>query len=194
MGAGYWAIEASEAARLREYLLKGGFVIFDDFEGPEHWDNMTRQMKRALPDHDFVRIDESHTIFKSFYNITKLDVPHPSMNVVPGYWAMFENNDPGGRMIALANHNNDIAEYLGVVGRGTLQPGPHRRRLPPRRQLLHLRDDALAHGADGLQAPGYRLRARLAHFSVLGCRQRQWLTTSDQRRCSVDVPVIQGAA
>ena len=108
---GYWSIEASEATRLREYLLKGGFVIFDDFEGPDHWDNMIRQMKRALPDHEFIRIDESHTIFKSFYTITKLDVPHPSMNVVPGYWAMFENNDPGGRMIALANHNSDIAEY-----------------------------------------------------------------------------------
>ena len=108
---GYWTIEASEAARLREYLLKGGFVIFDDFEGPEHWDNMTRQMKRALPGHEFIKIDESHTIFKSFYNISKLDVPHPSMSVVPGYWAMFEDNDPGGRMIALANHNNDIAEY-----------------------------------------------------------------------------------
>jgi hypothetical protein len=108
---GYWSIEASEAQRLREYLLKGGFVIFDDFEGPDHWQNMTQQMKRALPDHDFIKIDESHTIFKSFYVINKLDVPHPSMNVLPGYWAMFENNDPGGRMIALANHNSDIAEY-----------------------------------------------------------------------------------
>jgi hypothetical protein len=108
---GYWSIEASEAVRLREYLLKGGFVIFDDFEGPNHWENMTRQMKRALPDHDFIKLDESHTIFKSFYVISKLDVPHPSMNVVPGYWALFENNDPHGRMIALANHNSDIAEY-----------------------------------------------------------------------------------
>jgi hypothetical protein len=33
------------------------------------------------------------------------------MDVEPGYWAMFENNDPTGRMMALANHNNDIAEY-----------------------------------------------------------------------------------
>ena len=108
---GFWAIEASEAQRLREYLLKGGFVIFDDFEGPDHWDNMVRQMKRALPDHEFVKIDESHSIFHSFYQFSKIDVPHPSVNVTPGYWAMYENNDPGGRMIALANHNNDIAEY-----------------------------------------------------------------------------------
>jgi hypothetical protein len=72
---------------------------------------MVRQMKRALPDHDFVKIDENHSIFHSFYQFSKIDVPHPSVNVTPGYWAMYENNDPSGRMIALANHNNDIAEY-----------------------------------------------------------------------------------
>ena len=53
---GYWTIQASEAENLRKYLLKGGFIIFDDFEGPDHWDNMVAQMHRALPDHDFVKI------------------------------------------------------------------------------------------------------------------------------------------
>ena len=56
-------------------------------------------------------IDERHPIFHSFYNINKIDVPHPSVNVTPAYFAMYENNDPTRRMIALANHNNDIAEY-----------------------------------------------------------------------------------
>jgi hypothetical protein len=31
--------------------------------------------------------------------------------MVPDYQALFEHNDPGGRMLALANHNNDLAEY-----------------------------------------------------------------------------------
>src|SRR5919109_5103275 len=44
---GYWTIQPSEATRLREYLLKGGFIIFDDFEGPEHWNNMVTQMRQA---------------------------------------------------------------------------------------------------------------------------------------------------
>ena len=48
---GYWTIQPSEAEHLRKYLLKGGFVIFDDFEGPDHWDNMVAQMRQALPDH-----------------------------------------------------------------------------------------------------------------------------------------------
>ena len=44
-------------------------------------------------------------------DIKVLDVPHPTMNVPPGYFAMFENNDPSGRMIALANWNNDLGDY-----------------------------------------------------------------------------------
>jgi hypothetical protein len=120
---GYWAIQPSEAVNLRKYLLKGGFVIFDDFEG-DHWNNLVAQMRQALPDHEFIRIDERHPIFHSFYNITKIDVPHPSMNVVPGYYAMFEQNDPSRRMIALANHNSDIAEYWEWSAEGLYNPDP----------------------------------------------------------------------
>jgi hypothetical protein len=121
---GYWTIQPSEAKRLREYLLKGGFIIFDDFEGPDHWSNMAAQMRQALPEYQFLPIDERHAIFHSFYDILALKVPHPSMNVVPGYFAMFENNDPSRRMIALANHNNDIAEYWEWSAEGLYNPDP----------------------------------------------------------------------
>jgi hypothetical protein len=121
---GYWTIQATEAENLRKYLLKGGFIIFDDFEGPDHWENLVAQMRRALPEHHFIRIDERHPIFHSFYNISKIDVPHPSMNVVPGYYAMFEQNDPTRRMIALANHNSDIAEYWEWSAEGLYNPDP----------------------------------------------------------------------
>ena len=121
---GYWTIQPSEARQLREYLLKGGLVIFDDFEGPDHWNNMVAQMRQALPEHEFIPIDERHPIFHSFYDIRKLDVPHPSMDVSPGYYAMFENNDPSDRMIALANHNNDIAEYWEWSAEGLYNPDP----------------------------------------------------------------------
>jgi hypothetical protein len=108
---GFWTIRDSEAANLRKYLLKGGFVIFDDFEGPEQWDNMRRQMARALPDHRFIEIDVRHPIFHSFFEMKTIDFPHPLVNVTPSYYAMFEHNDPSRRMIALANYNNDLAEY-----------------------------------------------------------------------------------
>jgi hypothetical protein len=108
---GFWTIGDAEAANLRTYLLKGGFVIFDDFEGPQQWDNMRRQMARALPDHRFVEIDVRHPIFHSFFEMKKIDFPHPVVHVTPSYYAMFQDNNPSRPMIALANYNNDLAEY-----------------------------------------------------------------------------------
>ena len=108
---GYWTTNEAEATNLRAYLLKGGFIIFDDFEGPAHWSNLVAQMKQALPEHSFIPLDVSHPIFQTFFGIKYLNVPHPTVNVPPGYLAMFENNDPSGRMIALANWNNDLGDY-----------------------------------------------------------------------------------
>ena len=121
---GFWTIAPSEAENLREHLLKGGFIIFDDFEGDRDWRNLTAQMARALPDHHFLPITVEHPIFHSFFDIQKLDVPHPLVNVIPGYRAIFEHNDPSGRMIALANWNNDLAEYWEWSAEGLYNPDP----------------------------------------------------------------------
>jgi hypothetical protein len=121
---GYWTIRPSEAENLGKYLRKGGFIIFDDFEGEGHWRNMTTQMARALPDHQFIPITVDHPIFHSFFDIQTLDVPHPSVNVVPSYRAIFEDNDPSKRMIALANWNNDLAEYWEWSAEGLYNPDP----------------------------------------------------------------------
>ena len=121
---GFWTIRDSEAKNLRDYLLKGGFVIFDDFDGDAQWANMAAQMKRALPDHRFIDIGPSHPIFHAFFDIDGLDVPHPMIRVTPIYRAIFENNDPSARMLALANHNNDIAEYWEWSAEGLYNPDP----------------------------------------------------------------------
>ena len=121
---GFWRIRPEEAENLRRYLLKGGFIIFDDFEGDGHWANMTQQMAQALPDHRFIPITVDHPIFHSFFDIQRLDVPHPTVNVVPSYRAIFEDNDPSKRMIALANWNNDLAEYWEWSAEGLYNPDP----------------------------------------------------------------------
>src|SRR5438093_4334758 len=53
---GYWGATPTEAVALRNYLLKGGFVIFDDFRGPD-WDNLQYQMKLVLPEANWVQLD-----------------------------------------------------------------------------------------------------------------------------------------
>jgi hypothetical protein len=108
---GFWTVTEGGAARLRQHLLKGGFLIFDDFEQDAQWDNMARQMGRVLPDHRWFEIDVTHPIFHAFFEMKRIDYPHPTVAVIPSYFAMFEDNDPAKRIMVLANYNNDLAEY-----------------------------------------------------------------------------------
>jgi hypothetical protein len=120
---GYWRIQDSEAKNLRAHLLKGGFIIFDDFEG-NHWNNLEAQMRRAVPELQWFQINVEHPIFQTFFELKVLDVPHPSVRVIPRYMAMFEDNDLNGRMIALANHNGDLAEYWEWSAEGLYSEDP----------------------------------------------------------------------
>lgn len=107
---GFWSLTATEAEHLRQYLLKGGFIIFDDFEG-DQWYNFESQLKKALPEHRLMPIDVSHPIFHSFFDMKTIDFPHPLVNVNPSYFGLFEDNDPAKRMMGIVNYNNDVAEY-----------------------------------------------------------------------------------
>lgn len=108
---GYWRISDAGAANLRLHLLKGGLVIFDDFEHQPEFDNMAAQMAKALPERRWIKIDITHPVFHSLFDLKKLDVPHPTVDVEPDYRALFVNDDPNDRMLALSNHNADLAEY-----------------------------------------------------------------------------------
>lgn len=114
---GFWSISDEGARNLREYLLKGGLIIFDDFEAGQ-WTNFEAQLRRALPEYEMVEIDGEHPVFQSFFRVDDIYVPHPLVRVTPKYFAMFENDDPRGRMMVLVNYNADLAEYWEYAGRG----------------------------------------------------------------------------
>ena len=114
---GDWGMSDEQAERLREYVLKGGFLIFDDFEGSD-FDQMAFQLKRALPEYDPIEIGPEHPIFDTFFGIEDPYIPHPLVRVDPVFWGLFEDNDPTKRMFAMINHNNDIAEYWEFSDRG----------------------------------------------------------------------------
>jgi uncharacterized protein DUF4159 len=107
---GFWLPSDAEAAGLRNYLLKGGFIIFDDFRGYD-WNNLEEQMRRVVPELRFVQIDSSNPIFHSFFEIDDLQFLTSYGPGMPTYWAMFENNDPSKRVLAIANRDNDLGEY-----------------------------------------------------------------------------------
>jgi Domain of unknown function (DUF4159) len=59
----------SDVLTLREFLLRGGSLTFDDFHGPLEWDIMAGQMKRVFPDRQIVDIPKEHPIFSCFYRL-----------------------------------------------------------------------------------------------------------------------------
>ena len=118
---GFWTMTDEEAARLREYLLKGGFVIFNDFEGRQ-WENFEAQMRRVLPDGRWLRLDPTHRIFDSFFLVEQIDLPNPYNHhlagLTPEFFGLFEDNDPTGRLMSIANYNTNLAEYWQSGGTG----------------------------------------------------------------------------
>ena len=117
---GFWGITEDGAIALRNYLLKGGFLILDDFEA-EQWYNMEEQLKQAMPDHQLIEVGPDHPIFSSFFRLADIYVPHPFVTNKPQYFALFEDNDPRKRMMALVNYNSDLAEYWEFTA-GTFFP------------------------------------------------------------------------
>ncbi|HEX9725977.1 MAG TPA: DUF4159 domain-containing protein [Vicinamibacteria bacterium] len=107
---GFWTMSDEQAQNVRSYLLRGGFLIFDDFEN-EQWDNFEAQIMRALPEYRLIELDISHPIFHSFFDLKTIYFPHPLVPVTPSYFGIFEDNDPSKRMMVIVNYNNDIAEY-----------------------------------------------------------------------------------
>ncbi len=70
---GFWTMTDAELAGLRNYLLKGGFIIFDDFRG-NHIQNLEFQMRRVLSGGAVpAKLDATHPIFHSFFEINALD-------------------------------------------------------------------------------------------------------------------------
>ena len=107
---GGWQITDQGAKNLRDFMLKGGFVVFDDFEANQ-WFNFEAQFLRAMPEAQFIELDTSHRVFHAFFDLDNLNLPHPSVNVTPAFLGVFEDNDPEKRMMALVCYNSDVAEY-----------------------------------------------------------------------------------
>jgi hypothetical protein len=118
---GEWDMDDEEVANLRAYVLKGGFLIFDDFPGGgrgDAWPNFSEQMKRILPELQPVVVDATQPVFHSFFDIESLENVFQSYRGSPVFIAYFEENDPTRRMVVIANYQNDLGENWEYESRG----------------------------------------------------------------------------
>ncbi|HUF25495.1 MAG TPA: DUF4159 domain-containing protein [Gemmatimonadaceae bacterium] len=112
---GFWEPSAEEALGLRNYLLKGGMIVFDDFNGTWMWNNLEQQMRRVVPEGRWMEIPATHPVFDTFYTVEDVhEIGNPGVR----YFGMWEDNDPEKRLIAIANYNNDLGEMWQWSGSG----------------------------------------------------------------------------
>ena len=120
----WWTLTDHQAAALRAYIQKGGFVIVDDFKregdfGSPGWAPFEANMKRVLPEGRFVDMSPSHPMFHSFFEIHSLDHFPQAYNAgPPSFRGLFEDNDPSKRLQMIVNYNTDISQYWEWSGRG----------------------------------------------------------------------------
>jgi hypothetical protein len=78
---GDWKLTEQQAAVLRDFLLRGGFLYLDDFWGTEEWTRFQESMRIVFPDRPIVEIDNDDPIFHTAYDLN-------DRYQVPGEWAL----------------------------------------------------------------------------------------------------------
>ena len=115
---GDWKLTVAQANRLRDYLLRGGFLMLDDFWGTEEWERFEESMKLVFPDRPIVEIEDSDAIFHTLYDLD-------DRYQIPGQWALrrgtlYRNDgatphwlgiyDGRGRIMVAMSFNSDIGD------------------------------------------------------------------------------------
>jgi hypothetical protein len=122
---GRWHLDDREAARLREYLERGGFLMVDDFHGFAEWEGFMDSFQRVFPDREVVPIAQEHEVFHVLYDLNqkvqdkfqipgiaalRYDVTCERCNeggAEPQWHGVFDDN---GRLMVAINFNMDLGD------------------------------------------------------------------------------------
>jgi hypothetical protein len=115
---GRWYLSEAEAARLREYLLRGGFLLVDDFWGTYEWAVFIDSMLRVFPDRPIREIEEGNELLHVVYDLDqRIQIPGRNYirtgvtwqrdGVTPHWRGIY---DDGGRLMVAINFNMDMGD------------------------------------------------------------------------------------
>jgi len=113
---GEWGLTDGEAKVLREYLLRGGFFMADDFHGTEEWGVFEASMKKVFPDRPIVEIDSADPIFHTVYDLDERYQIAGAEHLDRGYkkdgkgahWLGI--HDDKGRIMVAVSFNSDVGD------------------------------------------------------------------------------------
>jgi hypothetical protein len=112
---GFWTMDETELKGIRDFVAKGGFIIFDDFFG-QHWYNFEERWREAFPEFQLQPVPRTHPLFDTFYDIRSTQLFYQGGGGIQGaaaeFYGAFEDNDPTKRLVAIAGYNSDLGELM----------------------------------------------------------------------------------
>jgi len=117
---GQMYFSGQEAARLREYLLRGGFLHLDDFWGLYQKQNLETELRKVFPEYSIQPIPLSHPIFHTFFDVDEIiQVPNEVQGCRGGRtWEQPDETearsygigDEKGRLMVVVTYNTDLGD------------------------------------------------------------------------------------
>jgi len=116
--AGAWHMTEDQAARLREYLLRGGFLMADDSHGDFEWQTFLAGMRMIFPNRPIEDLENQDEIFHVVYDLDdRVQIPgtrfiwghrpYTPDSVIPVWRAI---RDDKGRIMVAICHNSDVGD------------------------------------------------------------------------------------
>jgi hypothetical protein len=118
---GTWELSQPQADKLREYLLRGGFLMLDDFHGAIQWEIFVQSMRKVFPSRPIVEIPSSDPIFHTFWDLDdRQQVPgarflqsglmYEEISDPVPHWRGIYDDD--GRLMVAICHNMDLGDSV----------------------------------------------------------------------------------
>ena len=117
---GQMVFSQQEAARLREYLLRGGFLHLDDFWGLDQKENLETELKKVFPEYSLQQLPLTHEIFHTFFDIDEIvQTPNEGQGCFGGpTWEQPDDikpriygiTDDNGRLMVVVTYNTDLGD------------------------------------------------------------------------------------
>ncbi len=117
---GEWGLTDQQGQALREYLLRGGFFMADDFHGNDEWYEFESRIKKAFPNRPIVEIPDDDPIFHIVYDLDQRYQIPGQAHLRPGYKSVNGPSalgahwraiyDDQGRIMVAITYNSDVGD------------------------------------------------------------------------------------